>query len=112
MYLYVDYSLKPSYANITSAFELNNRVSWVDIYAMAARNISIVHLILYQGYGSCGEYALVCEYIFDKLGFETRYARFIGIDHAWAEIKINDTWYITSPKNLILEASKQAEFNT
>jgi hypothetical protein len=59
--------------------------------------VSMADLILYQGWGSCGESAILIEQLFHAAGYETRLAFFKGIDHEWTETKYNGTWVIVDP---------------
>jgi len=54
-------------------------------------------LIVYQGWGSCGQAALLIGELLQYAGYETRQAFFKGIDHQWAEVKHNGTWLIIDP---------------
>ena len=73
-------------------------ISPIDCTIMNLLGISRADLILCQGWGSCGQIAIVNTQILHELGYETRRAKFIGIDHEWAEIKISeDKWQIVDP---------------
>ena len=56
-------------------------------------------LIVYQGWGSCGEAAILIEELLHLARYETRLAHFKEniIDHAWAEVRQNETWLIVDP---------------
>lgn len=77
-----------------SSYELDALLRPGDYYILEALGFSRAHVILFQEWGSCGQYALVVEYLLDRLGFEVRHARFKIRDHAWAEVRLNDSWYI------------------
>jgi len=94
---YVDAHLNNSYCKPEEIFELDNYLTWFDNIILSLEDFERAHIILYQGWGSCGQYAIVVEYLLRKLDFDTRIARFKKIDHAWAEIKINGVWYIVDP---------------
>jgi len=56
-------------------------------------------VILYQGWGSCGQEAFVIEELLHRAGYTTRRAHFIGegADHGWAEVNWNGSWFIVNP---------------
>ena len=80
-------------------FRIDNRVSYtlLDPYIMKAWGVTRADLIVYQGWGTCGQAALLIGELFQRAGYETRQAFFKGIDHQWAEIKHNGTWWIVDP---------------
>lgn len=52
------------------------------------------HVILWQGWGSCGQYATATTYILSRLGYTLRVARFLDTGRSWAEVFVNSTRYI------------------
>jgi len=42
-------------------------------------------IIVYQGWGTCGQAAILVEDLLARAGYETRQAWFKNIDHAWAK---------------------------
>jgi len=69
----------------------------IDPHIMKTWGATSADLILYQGWGSCGEAAILIEELLHGAGYETRLAHFKGIDHEWAEVKHNGTWWIVDP---------------
>jgi hypothetical protein len=69
----------------------------LDPYIMNASGVNLADLILFQGWGSCGEAAIVIDRLLHMAGYETRLGFFKGIDHEWAEAKYNGTWLIIDP---------------
>ncbi len=114
---YVNASLHNSYLKPESILELNERLGYLDICIAAALGLHDAHIILYQGWGSCGHYAILTSYILGETGYPVRIARFKDRDHAWAEVQINGTWYIVDPwyigkyyaNSLLVPAYKLAE---
>lgn len=96
-------NVKISYNNIGALLEIDQDVSnsIVDSQLMELLGITRADLIVYQGWGSCGQIAIVIEELLNRFGYESRRAKFIGIDHEWAEVfyegswKIVDSGYIT-----------------
>ncbi len=80
-------------------FRIDNLVSYtlLDPYIMKAWGVTRADLIVYQGWGTCGQAALLIGELFQRAGYETRQAFFKGIDHQWAEVKHNGTWWIVDP---------------
>lgn len=94
---YVEMRTNNSYCKPESVFEIDVHLGPIDLYVLSLLGFDKVHVILYQGWGSCGQYATVVEYILRNLGYETRRAHFVNIDHGWAEVRLNSTWYIIDP---------------
>lgn len=69
----------------------------LDPYMMQIWGVTKVDVIVYQGWGSCEEAALLVGELLHRAGYETRQAFFIGIDHQWAEVRHNGTWLIIDP---------------
>jgi len=94
---YVEVSLNNSYNKPEAVFELDNCLSWLDNIILSLEGFERAHTILYQGWGSCGQYAIVVEYLLREMNFNTRIARFKKIDHSWAEVEVDRVWYIVDP---------------
>jgi len=94
---YVDAHLNSSWGSSKAVLEIDNMLSANDYNILLLLGFHTAHIILYQKWGSCGEYAIVTAYLLNRLGFETRIARFANIDHSWAEVKFNESWYIVDP---------------
>lgn len=69
----------------------------LDIHIMKVWGVTRADLIVYQGWGTCGQAALLIGELLQRAGYETRQAFFKGIDHQWAEVKYNGTWWIIDP---------------
>ena len=111
---YVEYHLNSSWGKPESILELDNLLSDTDYWILRTLGFEKAYVILFQKWGSCGEYATVTEFLLRELGFETRIAKFENIDHNWAEIKLNGSWYIVDPwyiglhyKNHLLVPAKE-----
>ena len=53
--------------------------------------------ITYYHNGACGELSSLFNFIANRSGIESRIVTTIGEDHAWDEVKINDTWLYFDP---------------
>jgi|GEM_PF-1576661 hypothetical protein len=53
--------------------------------------------IAYYKVGGCGELASFFYEVAKRAGFEVRVVEDNGIDHAWVEVKINDSWVVADP---------------
>lgn len=53
--------------------------------------------ITYFHCGACGELATLFNYISNKAHIESRMVQTTGEDHAWVEVKINDSWTYFDP---------------
>ena len=94
---YIDTKLGWSWNNPMSALEIDNMLSPLDYKLLSMLGFSQSHVILWQGWGSCGQHAVVTAYLLHRLGYTVRIAYFTDIDHAWAEVHINGSWYIVDP---------------
>ena len=92
-------NLKSSYKVDEALFEIDETLfnTLLDPQLLQFWGISRADIILYQGWGSCGQAAILIEELLQKLGYESRRATFIGIDHAWAEVKNGSQWLIVDP---------------
>jgi len=114
---FVDSSLNSSYRKPESILELDQRVGCLDIVMAHLLGLDKAHVILYQGWGSCGQYAVLTSYILGEAGYTVRKARFKDMDHMWAEVLVNKTWYIVDPwyigkyydDSMLVPASRLAE---
>jgi len=94
---FVNSEVKASYNRPESAFKIDILLTPFDYYLLGICGFERSHVILFQGWGSCEQYAKVTEYLLSRLGFNVRYARFKDIDHGWTEVHINGTWFIIDP---------------
>jgi len=70
---------------------------FLDPHIMRIWGLTEPDLIVYQGWGSCGEAAILIEELLHGAEYETRLAHFKGLDHEWAEAQYNGTWVIVDP---------------
>lgn len=94
---YIDNNINSSWRKPESSLEIDNMLSSTDYVILHMLGFHRAHIVFFQKWGSCGEYAIATAYLLSKLGYETRIAMFNNIDHSWAEIKLNNTWYIVDP---------------
>jgi len=94
---FINAKLRSSWSNPMSSLEIDSMLSQSDYRFLRVFGFSRAHVILWQGWGSCGQYAIATTYLLSRLGFTVRVARFLDIDHSWAEVSINSTWYIVDP---------------
>jgi len=94
---FVDSHINCSYGRPESEFEIDVFLTPIDYLILSLEGYDRVHVILFQGWGSCGQYAAIVEYLLRRLGYETRVARFVNMDHEWAEVRLNSSWYIVDP---------------
>jgi hypothetical protein len=85
-----------SYNRPESAFEIDTPIysTLLDPLVLKFWNITRSDIILYQGWGACGQTATVTQQLLHDSGYITRLAHFKNIDHAWTEVKNNGTWFI------------------
>jgi hypothetical protein len=88
-----------AYNKPEASFEIDRSISGtlLDPYIMNAWGVTRADLIVYQGWGSCGQTAILIGELLQRAGYQTRQAFFKGIDHQWAEVKYNGTWWIVDP---------------
>jgi len=94
---FVDSEVKVSYSRPESALEIDIMLTPIDYCLLGICGFDRAHVILFQGWGSCGQYARVTEYLLVRSRFSTRCAKFKDIDHEWVEVYINGTWFIIDP---------------
>jgi hypothetical protein len=71
--------------------------SLVGSWIMKVSGINPADFILFQGWGACGEAAIVLEQVMHDSGYETRLAKFKGYDHEWTEVENGTQWLIVDP---------------
>ena len=108
---YIDSHLNWSYNNPMSALEIDNMFSPIDYWLLGVLGFTPAHVVLWQGWGSCGEHAIVTAYLLNRLGYTVRIAHFNNIDHTWAEVYVNGSWYIVDPWYIRLVYEKQYHEN-
>ncbi|MEM1611513.1 MAG: transglutaminase domain-containing protein [Sulfolobales archaeon] len=108
---YVDARLGWSYNNPMSTLKIDTMLSQTDYWLLSALHFTQAHVILWQGWGSCGEHAIATAYLLNRLGYAVRIAHFSDIDHAWAEVYVNGSWYIVDPWYIGIVYEKQYRGN-
>jgi hypothetical protein len=86
--------------NRTEYFEIDQEIfnNPLDCQILNWMGITRADIIIYQGWGSCGQTAIVIEQILYDLGYTSWRAKFIERDHAWAEVENDDgKWQIVDP---------------
>ncbi|MEM3641125.1 MAG: hypothetical protein QXH37_04315 [Candidatus Bathyarchaeia archaeon] len=95
---FLNNNIKKSYNTPEACFEIDDYFYGVGgHYVMDAWGLNRAAIIVYQGWGACGQTAILIEELLKNAGYETRQARFKNIDHQWAEVKYNNTWLIVDP---------------
>lgn len=96
---FLDDNVRSAYHKPESSFKIDNHISnaLLDPFIMKIWGVTRADLIVYQGWGTCGQAAIVIEQLLHDAGYETRRARFKNIDHEWAEVKFNEKWLIIDP---------------
>jgi hypothetical protein len=69
----------------------------LDRYLLGIWGATRADLIVYQGWGSCGQAAILTEELLLDAKYEARLAHFKGIDHEWAEVKSCGKWLMVDP---------------
>ncbi|MBC7131002.1 transglutaminase domain-containing protein [Candidatus Bathyarchaeota archaeon] len=97
--LFLDCNVQKAYKKPQALFRIDNYIysSPLGAYITQQFGFSRASIIVYQGWGTCGQAAILIEELLAKAGYETRQARFKDIDHAWTEVKNNGTWLIIDP---------------
>jgi hypothetical protein len=96
---FLDNNVGKAYGRPEASFRIDDLISGtlLDPYIMQIWSVTRVDLIIYQGWGSCGQAALLIGELLQRAGYEVRQAFFKNIDHQWAEVKYNGTWLIVDP---------------
>jgi hypothetical protein len=96
---FLNSNLKSCYNKPESLFKIDERLSdsLLDPWIMNIVGVNRADVILYQGWGACGQAAILLQQVMHDSGYETRLARFIGVDHEWAEVKNGTGWLIIDP---------------
>lgn len=91
--------LKSCYNKPESLFKIDERLSatLLDPWIMNASGVNQADIILYQGWGACGQAAILLQQVMHDSGYETRLARFKGVDHEWVEVENDTKWLIVDP---------------
>jgi len=96
---FLNNNVKNAYQKPEAIFKIDILISgtFLDPYIMQIWGVTRSDVIIYQGWGTCEQAALLIEELLRRAGYQTRLARFIGIDHEWAEVKYDGTWLIVDP---------------
>jgi hypothetical protein len=96
---FLDENVRGAYNKPEASFKIDNDISGtiLDPFIMKIWGVTRADLIVYQGWGSCGQAAILIEQLLYGAGYETRRAHFKNIDHEWAEVKFNEKWLIIDP---------------
>jgi hypothetical protein len=80
-------------------FRIDNHIygTYLGPHVMKIWGVTRADLIVYQGWGSYEQAAILIEELLHGAGYEARQARFKNIDHQWAEVKDNETWLTVDP---------------
>ena len=92
-------NVRNAYNKPEASFKIDNQISGtlLDPFIMRIWGVTRADLIVYQGWGACGQAAILIEELLYDAGYETRQAHFKNIDHQWAEVYSNGTWVIVDP---------------
>lgn len=92
-------NLKSCYNKLESLFKIDERLSagLLDPWIMNFFGANRADIILYQGWGACGQAAILLQQVLHDSGYETRLAHFKGVDHEWVEVKNGTKWLIVDP---------------
>jgi hypothetical protein len=97
---FLDSNVKNAYKKPEALFKIDESIySPISLgkYVTQQLGFTRADIIVYQGWGTCGQAAILIEELLARAGYETRQANFKNIDHAWAEVKYNGTWLIIDP---------------
>jgi len=97
---FLDSNVKNAYKKPEALFKIDEciyRPISLGKYVTQQLGFTRADIIVYQGWGTCGQAAILIEELLARAGYETRQAWFKNIDHAWAEVKYNGTWLIIDP---------------
>lgn len=99
--IFLNYNVNNSWDRPEAAFEIDNVLyaTLLDSTILNSFGLTRADVILYQGWGSCGQEAFVIEELLHRADYTTRRAHFIGegADHGWAEVNCNGSWFIVNP---------------
>jgi hypothetical protein len=96
---FLDNNVQKAYRKPEALFRIDNYVysTFLGAHVMQLWETSRADLIVYQGWGTCEQAAILIEELLQGTGYETRQAFFKNIDHQWTEVKYNETWLIIDP---------------
>jgi len=96
---FLNANVNNAYNRPEGAFKIDNEITstLLDPYVMKSFGVSRADLIVYQGWGTCGQAAILIKELLHDAGYVTREAQFKNIDHQWAEVNYNGKWLIVDP---------------
>jgi len=96
---FLNSNVKNAYKKPEACFKIDECIYSLSFgkYVTLQLGLTRADIIVYQGWGTCGQAAILIEELLARAGYETRQAWFKNIDHAWAEVKYNGTWLIIDP---------------
>jgi hypothetical protein len=96
---FLDENLHNAYGKAEVLFKIDIQISstLLDSYIMGFWKVTRIDLIIYQGWGTCEQAAILIEELLYDAGYETRQAHFKDIIHQWAEVSNNGKWFIIDP---------------
>jgi Transglutaminase-like superfamily len=96
---FLNANVNNAYNKPEGAFKIDQEIATalLDSNLMKIFEIDRADIIVFQGWGSCGQAAILIEELLRKAGYEARDAYFKNIDHEWAEVYHNGTWLIVDP---------------
>ncbi|MEM3614614.1 MAG: hypothetical protein QW282_03420 [Nitrososphaerales archaeon] len=96
---FLDSNVQKAYLKPEAFFRSDNDIylSPLGIFITKQLKLTRAAIIVYQGWGTCEQAAILIEELLLRAGYETRQAYFKNIDHKWAETKFNGTWLIIDP---------------
>lgn len=96
---FLEKNVGKAYKKPEACFRIDNYIygTYLGSYVVKTWGATRAALIVYQGWGTCEQAAIVIEELLHDAGYETRQARFKNLDHQWAEVSYNGTWLIVDP---------------
>jgi hypothetical protein len=97
--VFLNNNLNSSYNRAESLFEIDGQLSrsLIDSSIMNICNVTNADVILFKGWGSCGQAAILLAQVMHDSGYESRIAHFKGVDHEWAEVNNGTNWVVVDP---------------
>lgn len=97
--IFLDNNVRAAWDKPEASLAVNRLVcyTFLDPCILKVYKVSEADVIVHQGWGSCGEAAILIEELLHGAEYPSRLARFKGIDHEWAEAQYNGIWVIVDP---------------
>jgi hypothetical protein len=82
--IFLNTNLKSCYNKPEWLYKIDEQVStnFFDSWIMNVCSVNRAEVILYQGWGACGQAAILLQQVMHDSGYETRLAHFKGVDHS------------------------------